>query len=208
MDRDGVTVQVKSTIAMRLPEPNRQELSLAATAAGRFLKLEVAVQLGDGERRGLVRLEEGLLKASLHEENAPAYEDELDATEFDKVEFGSILAAVPLLASGRPAPGRPCELSALLLPLPDLIPLRLRQRFEDAGPEPVVLADGRALEARRIEQVSRLPEGGAVSSTLWAAPDGVPLRQLVEHAGRTVDIVLTFLEERPAPRELPVLRAR
>lgn len=205
LDRDAVTLQVKSTIAMRLPEPNRQELSLASTASGRFLKLDVVLQLGDGERRASVRLEGGVLKAALYEENAPAYEDEFPAAAFDKVDFGSILTELPLLSSGRVQPGRPCGVSALLLPLPDLRPIAVRQSFEQLGLEVLVLGDGRRLPARRMVKISRLSDGAPLESALWVGEDGLPLRQVVDHAGRTVDISLTFFEERSLGRELPMI---
>jgi hypothetical protein len=208
LDRDGVTLRARSTIVMRLPEPNRQELALAVTVDGRFLGLEVTLQLGGSERRAVVAREGDVLRARVYEDNAPAYENAFSASGFEKVDFGSILAALPLAASGRPAPGESCEISTLLLPLPDLLPVEVRQSFRDAGAEPALLADGRAVEARRIAQVSVLPEGGAVETTLWIEAGGLPVRQTVDHAGRVLDVALVSREERELPRELPVFRGR
>ena len=199
LDWDGTTIQARSTITMRLPEPNRQELALAATASGVFLKLEVILQMGGSTRRAVVAREGDLLQARLFEENAPAYENAFSAAGFEKVDFGSILTAVPLLASGRIGPGRGCELSALLLPLPDLLPLEVRQAFHDQGSEPVILADGRAVQARRLAQETRLLDGGALESLLWVDADGVPLRQTVEHEGRVLDVSLLSREDGPLP---------
>jgi hypothetical protein len=209
LDRDGTTIQARSTITMRLPEPNRQELALAATVSGVFLKLEVVLQMGGSTRRAVVAREGDLLQARLFEENAPAYENAFSAAGFEKVDFGSILTAVPLLASGRLEPGGSYELSALLLPLPDLLPLEVRQAFRDQGVEPVILADGRAVQARRLAQETRLPEGGALESLLWVDGDGVPLRQTVEHGGRLLDVCLLSREDGALPpgRALPMAAA-
>ncbi len=206
LDRDGVTLRARSTITMRLPEPNRQELVLAASASGAFLKLQVTLQRGGGTRRAMVAREGDALQARVFEENAPAYENAFSAVGFEKVDFGSILSALPLLASGRPGAGGACELSALLLPLPDLLPLEVRQSFRDLGVEPVVLPDGTAVEARRIAQATWLSEVGSVESTLWVDGGGVPVRQTLEHGGRLVDVALLSREERMLPRELTVLR--
>lgn len=208
LDRDGVTLRARSTITMRLPEPNRQELALAAAASGAFLQLEVTLHLGGGARRAVVTREGEVLQARIYEENAPAYENAFSADGFEKVDFGSILTALPLLASGRPGPGGACELSALLLPLPDLRPLEVRQSFRDLGPEPAILPDGSAVEARRMLQVTWLPDVGSVESTLWVDGEGLPVRQTFEHEGRAVDVALLFREERPLPRELPVFHGR
>jgi hypothetical protein len=62
------------------------------------------------------------------------------------------------------------------------------------------------VEARRFAQTTWLPEAGALESALWVDPDGVPVRQTLEHDGRRVEIVLLSREERPLPREIPVLR--
>lgn len=206
LDRDGVTLQARSTISMRIPEPNLQQLDLAISAAGVFLKLEVVLQRGGGSRRAVVAREGDALRARVFEENAPAYENAFSAVGFEKVDFGSILSALPLVAAGLVGPGETCELSALLLPLPDLLPLEVRQSFHDLGPEPVVLADGTVVEARRIAQATWLPEAGALESTLWVDADGVPVRQTLEHGGRLVEVALLSREERPLPREIPVLR--
>jgi hypothetical protein len=206
LDRDGVTLRARSTISMRVPEPNLQQLDLAISAAGVFLKLEVVFQRGGGSRRAVVAREGDALQARVFEENAPAYENAFSAAGFEKVDFGSILSALPLTASGRIGPGETRELSALLLPLPDLLPLEVRQSFHDLGPEPGALADGTLVEARRFAQTTWLPEAGALESALWVDPDGVPVRQTLEHDGRRVEIVLLSREERPLPREIPVLR--
>jgi hypothetical protein len=207
LDRDGVTLQVRSTITMRLPEPNRQDLSMAAAAGGLFLKLEVTIQLGDGERRAVVQREDDVLRCRVFEENAPAYENDFSAAGFDEADFGSILMVLPLLASGRPAPAEPCERSALLLTLPDLRPLEVRQSFRDEGFETVVLADGQAVEARRVRKVTLIPEAGSLESLLWVDGEGLPVRQVVEHGGHTLEVALVSREDRPRGLELPVVHA-
>jgi hypothetical protein len=206
LDRDGVTLRAWSTISMRIPEPNLQQLDLAISAAGVFLKLEAELQRGGGSRRAVVAREGDALQARVFEENAPAYENAFSAAGFEKVDFGSILSALPLVAAGRLGPGEMRELSALLLPLPDLLPLEVRQSFRDLGPESVALADGTMVEARRIAQTTRLPEAGALESALWVDAEGLPLRQTLEHADRLIEVVLLSREERPLPREIPVLR--
>jgi hypothetical protein len=205
LDRDGVTLQARSTIAMRLPEPNSQELRLAAGADGTFLELEAVLRLGGTERRAVVTREGALLRARVFEENAPAYEDDFRADAFERVGFGSILTLLPVLASGRPRPDAPHVFSGLLLTLPDLRPLEVRERVRDQGAEMVTLTDGSTLEARRLAWTTEVPGEGSLESVVWVDAGGLPLLQALEHGGRVIEVALVSREERRLPAALPLL---
>ncbi|MBA2564527.1 MAG: hypothetical protein H0V09_03785 [Gemmatimonadetes bacterium] len=208
LQRDRVTLQARSSSEMRLPEPNRQDLALSITVTGVFLKLEFALARGKERLTATVAREGDLLRARIFEDNAPAYEDEFPANRFEKVDPVSILASLPLLAGGMPHEGGEIRFETLLLPLPDLRPVEVRQSFRDTGADALFLAEIGVREARRLSVTSSLADGAALESTLWVDGDGMPLRQLVEHGGRTIEVVLESASEAPAGRELPLLDAR